>query len=71
MSVEEKQAVMQLQREEFHKLIEDKNVLRDRICNADKSSCFYRKLPNVLYVDKHKEKDFKGTNQMKDKQGQQ
>ena len=67
MCEEEKQAVMQPWREEFHKLIEDKNVSRDRIYNADQSGCFYQKLPNVLYVDKSKEKEFKGTKQMKDK----
>ena len=52
---------MKLWREEFYKLIEDKNVLYDRICNVDQSGYFYQKLSNALYVDKHKEQDFKGT----------
>ena len=67
MSMEEKESLMKPWREEFHKLIEDYNVPQERIYNADQSGIFYQKLPNVLYVDKSKEKEFKGTKQMKDK----
>jgi len=35
--------------------------------NADQTGFFYQKLPNCMYVQKNKRKDFKGTKQMKDK----
>lgn len=53
--------------EHFHPLIEEYNVLPQCIYNADQTGLFYQKLPNRIYVEKARVKDFKGTKQMKDK----
>ena len=38
-----------------------------RIYNADQTGLFYQKLPNRIYVDKDRKKDYAGAKQMKDK----
>ena len=53
--------------DEFHPLIEKHNVAPQCIYNADKTGLSYQKLPNCIYVEKARSKDFTGTKQMKDK----
>ena len=38
------------------------------VYNADQTGLFFQKLPNSLYVDKAKKKDYAGTKRMKDKE---
>ena len=68
IDVEQRIATMNKWKEEqFHPLIEKFNVLPQCIYNADQTGLFYQKLPNRIYVEKARAKDFKGTKQMKDK----
>ena len=55
------------QREKLNPFIEQFNLERDCIYNADQTGLFYQKLPNTLYVDKAKKKHSKGAKQLKDK----
>jgi hypothetical protein len=52
---------------EFWPMIERYNVPMSCIYNADQTGLFYQKLPNTIYVDKSRKKEYKGAKQMKDK----
>ena len=64
---EEVKAAMDPFRAELQELAEDKGVGPSCMYNADQTGFFYQKLPNSMYVQTDKRKQFKGTKQMKDK----
>lgn len=66
---EEKKAAIKdkWRKEEFWPLIDQYNVSMNCIYNGDQTGLFYQKLPNTLYVDKNRKKEYSGAKQMKDK----
>jgi hypothetical protein len=52
---------------EFHPVVEEFDIPLARIYNADQTGLFYQKLPNHIYVDKQKKRDYFGAKEMKDK----
>ena len=53
--------------EDFHKLLDDKNIISDCVYNADQTGLYHQNLPNTLYVKKEAKKETRGCKQMKDK----
>jgi hypothetical protein len=56
-------------RAELQALAEEKDVGPSCMYNCDQTGFFYQKVPNYMYVQKDKRKEYKGTKQMKDKTG--
>ena len=54
-------------REEFHSVINKHGIPAERIYNADQTGLYYQKLPNRLYVEQARKKEYAGVKQMKDK----
>ena len=46
--------------EEFHKLLDDKNISSDCIYNADQNGLYHQKLPNTLHFKKEAKKETRG-----------
>ena len=67
MADDEREAVMVPFRKELKDLCEELGVGPECLYNADQSGIFYQKLPNSLYVDKDRKKEYAGTKMMKDK----
>ena len=68
MNPEERMKIMEEWRiETFHPVIDKYSIPPERIYNADQTGLFYQKLPNRLYIEKEKKKQYAGAKQMKDK----
>ena len=52
--------------EEFHKILDDKNISYDCVYNSDQTGICHQKLPNTLYVKKQAKKESRGFKQMKE-----
>ena len=55
-------------RDEFHPVIHNRGIPECRIYNADQTGLYHQKLPNYLYVEHSKKKEYAGVKQMKDKE---
>ena len=67
MTEDERIRVMAPWKKELEELIEDKKNSPKCLYNADQTGLFFQKLPNSLYVEKCRAKDYAGVKQMKDK----
>lgn len=67
MTDDERETVMVPFRKKLQDLCEELGVGPECLYNADQSGILYQKLPNSLYVDKDRKKQYAGTKLMKDK----
>ena len=52
---------------EFHKQVDYIRLPQARIYNADQTGLFYKKLPNIIYINKAEQKNYSGNKQMEAK----
>jgi hypothetical protein len=67
MSGEERAATMKDWCVDFHRIIEENDIKPSCLYNGDQTGLYYQKLPNRMYVDADKKKNYSGVKQMKDK----
>ena len=57
-------ALMRTWLKEFHKQVDYLRLPQARIYNADQTGLFYKKLPNIIYINKAEQKNYSGNKQM-------
>ena len=67
MNDEEREGIMADWRVMFWKKLEDRNIGPECLYNGDQSGLFYNKMPNRMYIDKHRRKSTNGVKAMKSK----
>ena len=67
MTDEARKKIMDPWLDEFWKKLDDLNIKREHLYNADQTGLFYNKMPNRMYLNSNRRKLVKGVKQMKSK----